>query len=120
MTVTITRLSDDATAIAGSIVLPYSLTDESRNIETDLLSGDLAITVYTPRPTSGELQFLFATETAARAARDLHRVASIFSVADTTNPTADMTYALGSGGQTLEKHPAKEWTLRVSYREVIL
>lgn len=120
MAVTITRTSDSATATALALLLPYAISDESRNIESDLLNGDLAITLVSPRPASVTLKFLFASEADARAARALHRAASTFTVADSTMPSLDMEYALGTGGQTLaiDDRGTGDWTLDVSIREV--
>lgn len=120
MTVTITRATDSATATALALILPYELTDESRNVETDLLNGDLAITLVAPRSASVQLTYFFADEADARAARDLHRAASTFSVNDSSMPSLNMDYALGSGGQVLaiDSRGTGQWTLQVSIREV--
>lgn len=119
MSVTITRLSDGATSTPYDAVIPYSIADESRNIETDLLSGDMAFTLNTPRRGTGELTFLYDNETDARAGRELHRVASAFTVADTERPGIDTTYVLAGGGQrlTLDEETLTVWTLVVSFRE---
>lgn len=120
MTVTITRLSDGATTAPTMIVLPYEVTDESRNIETDLLSGDMAITLVAPRPGTGDLTLLYPDEASARAGQALHRGRSAFTLVDTENPTANMTYALGRSGTRLavDTETQDDWSLVVSYREV--
>lgn len=120
MTVTITRLSDSATSTPTMIVVPYEVNDESRNVETDLLSGDLAVTLSTPRPGTGELTLLYADEASARAGRALHRGRSLFQLTDTENPAAGIVYALGRNGTRLSVDPdtQDDWTLVVSYREV--
>lgn len=122
MTVTITRLTDDATTSPMMIQLPYQITDESRNIEDDLLNGDMAIALIAPRPGTGELTLLYDNETDARAGRSLHRVASAFALVDTDNPAANITYVLGPRGQTLsiDEDTQEMWALVVSYREVDL
>lgn len=122
MTVTITRLSDDATTTPLKVLLPIDVVDESRNVETDLLSGDMAITLIPPRPGTGELVLLYADEAAGRAGRALHRVASAFSLADTVNADRNITYVLAPGGQRLALDPEtrRRWLLTVSYREVEL
>ena len=122
MTVTITRLSDDATTSPVMIVLPYEITDESRNIETDLLNGDMAITLVAPRPATGQLTLLYATEADARAGRALHRATSAFSLLDTDHPGVAMTYVLARGGQRLsiDDRTQQTWKLVIAYREVEL
>jgi hypothetical protein len=104
------------------IVLPYEVTDESRNTETDLLSGDMAITLALPRPGTGDLTLVYNDEASARAGRALHRARSAFTLSDTENPSVGITYALGRGGVRLsiDEHTQDAWILVVSYREVDL
>ncbi|GAA5205870.1 hypothetical protein [Microbacterium kyungheense] len=122
MTATITRLSDGATTTPDMFALPYEIVDESRNVETDLIGGGMAITLVPPRPAAGELTLIYATETDARAARQLHRARSAFTLDDTENPAAGMTYAIGRGGVRLALDEATQdaWVLTVSFREVEL
>lgn len=122
MAITITRAGDSATTTPKTIRLPDDVTDESRNIEHDLLNGDMAITLIPPRPGSGEMTLVYETESDARAARALHRAADHFALVDTDNADRDTTYVLGQGGTRLALDPETKvyWFLFVSYREIEL
>ena len=121
MTITITRAGDSATTTPKTILLPDDVIDESRNIEHDLLSGDMAITLIPPRPGTGDMTLVYDDETAARAARGLHRVADSFLLVGTENTARNSTYVVGSGGTRLGRDRTSEyWQLVASYREVDL
>lgn len=121
MTITITRAGDSATTTPTTVTLPDDVVDESRNIEQDLIGGDLVVTLIEPRPASGEMTLVYPDEATARAARALHRAADEFSLVDSENPLRNSTYVIGQGGVRLGRHPqlTERWLLVVSYREVV-
>jgi hypothetical protein len=122
MAVTITRAGDSATTEPTTLLLPDDVTDESRNIETDLLDGSMAVTLIAPRPGTGTMTLVYPDETAARAGRALHRARDYFTLVDTDNDARGMTYALAQGGTRLGRHSSDPdlWVLAVNYRELDL
>lgn len=122
MTITITRAGDSATTTPKTLRLPDDVIDESRNVEHDLLNGDMAITLVAPRPGMGEMTLVYPDEASARAGRALHRAADHFELVDTENTARNTTYVLGQGGTRLSLDPETKrfWFLNVSYREIDL
>lgn len=119
MTVTIAATNGAGTATPETILSPYALTYESRNVILDLVGGGVAVAISSTRLRSGTIEFLFIDEPAARAAAELHTVASSFTVADTLNPAAGMLYVVsGTVDLRLDEASLTAWILSVGYQEI--
>ncbi len=101
------------------MVLGYETDREGRNIVHDLIGGGVAVALIAPRPRSGELRLLYASEALALAAVSLHANETTFTLTNTDRPAIGMAYVVnGSVRLELDPQTRRMWTVTVPYQEV--
>jgi len=115
-----TTITAGSSTITPTLVLGYEAQSESTNVVHRVIgrsNPDYTIGFETLR--SGTLRLLFDTRAAAFTALALHRTVSVFTLADTDVPQADMTY-IRTGAMTIGLDPETRiyWTLEVGFEEV--
>jgi len=112
------------TAAAGGLTTSpvavdgYEATRASQNIVHDLISGDIAVTLISPRPRSGTLQLVYGNAADAFAAFTLHETETTFFLERDDLPALNMTYVL-DGDLTITVDDSREaWVLAVGFQEV--
>ena len=120
MTATITVNDGTNRTTTPLLILGYETAYASRSVVTDLLNGDLAVSILAPRPRNGVLELLYQTEASAFTAVSLHRVATTFTLIETTTPSIGMTYVLdGDLAVRLDDATRLVWVVSVTYQEVV-
>lgn len=115
---TITRTSDSATT-SPVLVDGYEAALSSRNVVHDLIGGDIAVTLVTPRPRAGELVLVYDDEADAWAGFNLHSVADTFTLVSDEVTPADMMYVLdGDVRIALDDESRAVWVVTVGYQEI--
>lgn len=119
MSVTISATNGSGSTSPLTVLSPYAIAYEGRNLVMDLLGGGIAIALVAPRPSSGTLEFLYASETEARAGATLHRQESSFVLTDSDSPAVGIEYVLsGAVRLRLDEESLLAWILSVDYQEV--
>jgi len=121
MTALITATSGIGSTTALLTLSPYEAEYESRNIVVDLLGGGIAVSLVTPRPSSGTFEFLYSTEDEARAGALLHMAESSFVLDDSDRPGVNIEYVVKDGGRVrlrLDPDTLVLWVLAVDYQEL--
>lgn len=103
-----------------TIVDGYEATRTSRNIVHDLISGGIAVTLISPRPRSGTLRLVYATESDAAFSVLLHAEETTFTLVDDDRDSLAMTYVIdGSGVEiALDDESRDVWVVSVGFQEV--
>lgn len=116
-TITVQDGTGDTTV--PDLVVGYETTREARTLIHDTLDGGIAVSLIPPRPRSGTLRLFYRSETAAKAAMDLHGRETSFGLESTERPTIDMSYVVtGSVRVALDEATLDRWTVDVGYQEI--
>lgn len=116
-----TTLSYGGTVLTPTLVLGWTHTRDSRNLEHPLIGGGADITLAPVTLRRGTLALLFDTEEDVLAAEQLHRDAPYVDIASDERTVPNMRYVLGDAGAlvlTLEDATRSLWTLDVDWLEV--
>jgi hypothetical protein len=106
-------------SITPTLVLGYEARRESRNIIHELLdSPDVAVTLRPAGRLTGTLVLFFTTQAAALAADAAHKVARVFTFADTDLPGLGMRYVTTNATTIALDDGRKRWTVSVPYQEI--
>lgn len=102
------------------LVLGYEASRRSRNTTRDLLSGDIAVVMNSPRPRSGTLELLYDVEGDAFAAVNIHAQETTFTLETDDRVSVGMTYVLGEGDVTiaLDDETRDAWVVSVPFQEI--
>lgn len=94
-------------------------TSESGNIVSELLNGELAVTLYGDRERTGSLKLVYTDDTAAEAARALLARPTSFVLTTPERPVIGFTF-VRAGSITTALHDAVRavWTFSVGFQEV--
>ena len=114
-------LTYSGVTVFPELVLGWSQTRDSQNLEHPLIGGGRDITHTPPTLRSGTLELLFITEPEVLIAEQLHRTAPYIDLASDDRAIANGRYVLADGGRLgveLDDDTRKVWTLSVDYREV--
>lgn len=119
MTATISAGDGSGTTTPLEVLMPYQTSWAGRNIVHDLIGGGIAISLVTPRPRSGTLALLYATEDDAFGCAQLHTAETTFTLTETERPHLSMTYVIDSGGVTVELNEDRDtWQVSIAFQEV--
>jgi len=118
MTTTIT--STRGGVFTPALVLDYATDRESRNVKHDILDrADFDFTLRPDAPRSGTLNLFFTDEASAFACEDGHSRSAVFTLTDTTIPSANMKYVRdGRLSRNIEEGTTR-WVVQIGYQEVI-
>jgi hypothetical protein len=119
-TATITA-SSGGSSTPTLMVLPFDPQWTSRNLVYDTIGGGMGVVLVPPRPRSGVLRLLYASQADAFAAVALHRQPDVFTLTHTDVADAGMQYVLApSGGISLELDEDTQvlWVVAIDYQAV--
>lgn len=113
----ITRTSD-AASTEPLLVLGYETARESGTVVHEVIGGGIAVTLAPAAPRSGTLQLLYASETAAFAALNLHSAPSVFELSDVDRDPVGMTYVVKGVIALALTDDREHFEVTVGYQEV--
>lgn len=96
----------------------YEATRTSRNIVHDLINGDVAVTLISPRLRSGRLRLVYGNAVDAVAALTLHEIETTFFLERDDLPGLNMTYVLDGDVSIAVDESRGAWVLTVGFQEV--
>lgn len=114
-----TTITQGATTITPTLVLGYESPSTSGNILHTLVNGTVKVSLVPDAPRAGTLKLLFASRSAAFAARALHAASGVFVLADPDVPEIGMHYVRRQEMSiALDPDTRLLWLLSVDYQEV--
>ncbi|CAI9386090.1 hypothetical protein [Microbacterium sp. T2.11-28] len=96
----------------------YEAERESRNIIHDLLSGNVAVTLISPRPRAGTLQLMYTAHSDAFAAFNLHAEETVFTITNPDVTNVGMSYVVRDGIGIRQDDTRAGWIVSVDFQEV--
>lgn len=116
---TITVNDGTAASTTPQLIDGYTSARAGRTIVHDTLDGDIAVSLIPPRPRSGTLQLLYASETAANECLTLHARSASFTLVSTERATVGMTYVVTDERIVLDDETRNVWTVEITYQEIL-
>ena len=116
---TVTALDGTDDAFSPTFMTTLDASSESLNIETQLLSGEIAVTLVGDADQAGTLAFVFTDDTSVTAARAILRRPTSFSLEVPDRPALNMTFVRSGSLSPVIHDAAKDvWQVSVGFREV--
>lgn len=118
MTTTITTGTDTLRPLLAELD-SYAANAQSRNVVHEILDGPPVVTLRDASPDTGELVLIFTTEQAALDALEVHKMAAVFTIADTDRAALNFRYIFdGNATVALDPSTVNHWRVRISYRKL--
>lgn len=119
MATTISANNGAGTSSPLTALSPYASTRTGRNVIHDLIGGDIAVSLVSPRPRSGTIEYLFDNEQDAFDCLTLHGEETSFTLTADLS-TVSMTYVVDGSGVTirLDEQSLRAWIVAVGYQAV--
>jgi hypothetical protein len=118
----VTTVLTDSTGVTTTplLALGYETSRESANILHWILGRpDPDVTLRTAKLRRGTLRLLYADETSAARACQLHAAAEVWTLTDDDLPTANMRYVVqGTIDRKLDEATSLRWLVTIGYQEV--
>lgn len=115
-----TTISNGVTTLTPLLILGYESTATSQNIVHPIIGAqEPDVTLRAAGMRTGTLSFLFADQTSAYAAEQMHVAGGMFQLRDDDLDTILMAYVTTDKiVRTLDAEGRRRWTLAVDFQEV--
>ena len=116
---TITAQDGTGDAFTPNIVEGFDPTADSQNVIHQLIGGGIAVTLVGDQLRKGQFRFIFTTDAAAEAAREILGRPTSFTMSSLERPAVNMSFVRdGMMSPAMKSGMLNVWSFSVGYQEI--